>query len=193
MNVKSMNVEIIPARAKTRARTRARRLQMSDGVDEVLAQWARERPDVDVWPMGVVGRVGRLHRLLDRGLREFFAQHGLENSEFDVLATLRRSGAPYELTAGDLLKAAMVTSGAITNRIDRMEAKGLVERIRDTDDRRSVRIRLTKRGLELIDELIPLHVENETRMLAGLPREAHDDLAALLRTLLESLGDTSLT
>src|SRR3954451_17130355 len=116
---------------------------MADAVDDILAQWARERPDLDVSPMGIIGRISRLQMLLHRELREFFATRGLENWEFDVLAMLRRSGAPYELTAGALLKAAMVTSGAITNRIDRMEAKGLVERVRDAGDRRSVRIRLT--------------------------------------------------
>jgi DNA-binding MarR family transcriptional regulator len=165
---------------------------VSDAVDAVIAQWGRERPDLDVSPMGVVGRLSRAARLLDRGLREFFAEHGLERFEFDVLATLRRSGEPYELTAGALLKASMVTSGAITNRIDRMEAKGLVERIRDTGDRRSVRIRLTTAGLELIDELVGLHVANEAAMLSGLKPSDQDQLMSLLRKLLESLGDTSL-
>ncbi|MBO2448930.1 MarR family transcriptional regulator [Actinomadura barringtoniae] len=165
---------------------------MSDAVDAVIAQWGRERPDLDVWPMAIIGRLSRLSRMLDRGLREFFAEHGLERFEFDVLATLRRSGEPYELTAGALLKASMVTSGAITNRIDRMEAKGLVERIRDTGDRRSVRIRLTPAGLELIDKLVGLHVANEARMLAGLDPADRDQLEGLLRNLLESMGDTSL-
>lgn len=90
---------------------------MSDAMDQLLTQWRRERPDVDVWPMGVIGRITRLSRLLDRELKEFFAGHGLERWEFDVLATLRRSGPPYELTAGALNRAAMVTSGAITNRL----------------------------------------------------------------------------
>ncbi|MET9342240.1 MULTISPECIES: MarR family winged helix-turn-helix transcriptional regulator [unclassified Nonomuraea] len=165
---------------------------MSDAVDAVIAQWGRERPDLDVWPMGVVGRISRLSRLLGHGLKEFFAEHGLENFEFDVLATLRRSGPPYELTAGALLKAAMVTSGAITNRIDKMEAKGLVERIRDSDDRRSVRIRLTPRGYALVDELIGLHVANEARMLAALAPEQREQLCGLLRVVLESMGDTSI-
>ncbi|MFG1941521.1 MarR family winged helix-turn-helix transcriptional regulator [Nonomuraea sp. NPDC048826] len=165
---------------------------MSDAVDALTGQWRRERPDVDVWPMEVVGRVSRLSRLLERGLRELFAEHGLEQHEFDVLATLRRSGPPYELTAGALLKAAMVTSGAITNRIDKLERKGLVERLRDSGDRRSVRIRLTEAGRELIDELVPRHVANEARLLSGLDAEDRDHLVRLLRQLLESLGDTSL-
>jgi DNA-binding MarR family transcriptional regulator len=164
---------------------------MSDAVDAVTAQWRRERPDVDVWPMEVVGRVSRLSRLLERELRGPFAEHGLESFEFDVLATLRRSGAPYELTAGALLKAAMVTSGAITNRIDKLEAKGLVQRVRDSGDRRTVRIRLSERGLELIDELLVVHVANEARLLSGLAPADRDHLIVLLRGLLESLGDTA--
>lgn len=164
---------------------------MADAVDDILAQWRRERPDVDVAPMGVIGRISRLQQLLNRELREFFAGHGLENWEFDVLATLRRSGAPYELTAGALLRTSMVTSGAITNRIDRLEARGLVERVRDAGDRRSVRIRLTGAGLALVDEVVGLHARNEARLLAGLDPAERERLADTLRTLLESLGDTA--
>ncbi|MGP4028252.1 MarR family winged helix-turn-helix transcriptional regulator [Actinomadura sp. 3N407] len=165
---------------------------MADAVDAILAQWARERPDMDASPMGVVGRISRAQQLLGRELKDFFAERGLETWEFDVLATLRRHGAPYELTAGALLKAAMVTSGAITNRIDRLEGKGLVERVRDAGDRRSVRIRLTPRGLAIADELVGLHVANEERLLAALGPADRERLAGALRTLLESLGDTSL-
>ncbi|GAA2883986.1 MarR family winged helix-turn-helix transcriptional regulator [Nonomuraea rubra] len=164
---------------------------MGDAVDLILSQWQRERPDVDVWPMGIIGRVSRLSRVLDRELRDFFAAHGLERWEFDVLATLRRSGSPYELTAGSLNRAAMVTSGAITNRIDRLAAKGLVERFPDEEDRRSIRVRLTGPGLAKIDELVGPHVENEARLLAELGPRERDQLAGLLRGLLESLGDTS--
>ncbi|GAA1882413.1 MarR family winged helix-turn-helix transcriptional regulator [Actinomadura bangladeshensis] len=165
---------------------------MADAVDAILAQWGRERPDVDVSPMGVIGRISRAELLLARRLKAFFAERGLESWEFDVLATLRRHGAPYELTAGALLRAAMVTSGAITNRIDRMEAKGLVERVRDTGDRRSVRVRLTPLGLETVDDLVGLHAANEDRLLAALDPAARERLAGALRALLESLGDTSL-
>jgi DNA-binding MarR family transcriptional regulator len=165
---------------------------MADAVDVILAQWGRERPDLDVSAMGVIGRISRAQLLLGRELKEFFGARGLERWEFDVLATLRRHGAPHELTAGALLKAAMVTSGAITNRIDRLEAKGLVERIRDSGDRRSVRIRLTPAGLEIVDELVGLHAANEERLLAGLGPDDRERLAGALRTLLESLGDTSL-
>src|SRR6478672_9454530 len=107
----------------------------ADAVDQIVAAWGRERPDLDAAPMGVMGRISRLSRLLDKEFKDFFAGHGLEFWEFDVLATLRRSGAPYELSAGALLKTAMVTSGAITNRVDRLAAKGLLERVRDPADR----------------------------------------------------------
>jgi DNA-binding MarR family transcriptional regulator len=165
---------------------------MADAVDAIIAMWARERPELDAGPMGVVGRISRLSRLLDKELKDFFAGHGLEFWEFDVLATLRRSGAPFELSAGTLLKSAMVTSGAITNRVDRMAAKGLVQRLPDPGDRRGVRIRLTPDGLALIDKLMPLHVANERRLLAALGAEDSETLAGLLRILATGLGDTSL-
>ncbi|MCO5994205.1 MarR family winged helix-turn-helix transcriptional regulator [Actinoallomurus rhizosphaericola] len=165
---------------------------MSDAVDQILGQWARERPDLDAWPMGIIGRINRLSRLVDRELKDFFAGHGLEHWEFDVLATLRRSGPPYALTAGALNRAAMVTSGAITNRIDRLAAKGLVERVPDEQDRRSVRVRLTERGRALVDEVVGLHVANEARLLASLSPDRRRELADLLRDLLGSFGDTSI-
>lgn len=166
---------------------------MADAIDAVIEQWRRERPDADIWPMGILGRIVRLSRVLEREYRKFFAEHGLEAWEFDVLTTLRRSGEPYELTASELLKASLVTSGAITNRIDRMEAKGLVERVRDQDDRRSVHIRLTPHGREVVDSLLDLHFANAVRMLQPLDHAEREQLANGLRTLLESLGDTSLT
>lgn len=165
---------------------------MADAVDAIIAMWARERPDLDPAPMGIVGRISRLSRLLDKELKEFFAGHGLEFWEFDVLATLRRSGAPHELSPGALLKTAMVTSGAITNRVDRMEAKGLVERRPDPADRRGVLIRLTPAGLALIDDLMPKHIANERRLLADLAAEDRRQLGDLLRVLATGLGDTSL-
>ncbi|KAB2348433.1 MarR family winged helix-turn-helix transcriptional regulator [Actinomadura rudentiformis] len=165
---------------------------MSDAVDEIRAQWGRERPDLDTWPMGIVGRISRLSRLLDRELKEFFAGYGLEFWEFDVLATLRRAGGTNGLTAGDLNKAAMVTSGAITNRIDRLASKGLVERVPDPQDRRSIRVRLTDQGRTMVDEIVGPHVENEARLLASLGSEERTQLEATLRSVLESLGDKSL-
>ncbi|MCP2291236.1 MarR family winged helix-turn-helix transcriptional regulator [Nocardia amikacinitolerans] len=165
---------------------------MGDAVDLITAAWHRERPDVDVSPMHIIGRITRLSRVLEQDLKRFFAGHGLEFWEFDVLATLRRSGGAEGLTAGALNRAAMVTSGAITNRIDRLAAKGLVERMPCPEDRRSVRVRLTAEGRKLVDELLPLHVANEQRLLDALDTQDRDQLAALLRRLAESLGDTAL-
>src|SRR5918994_3935921 len=125
----------------------------TDAVDRVIAQWDAVRPDLDNSPIGVVGRVSRLSRLIDRRLGENFARFGIENWMYDVLATLRRSGEPYELTAGELVRQTMVTTGAITNRIDRLVERGFVERAR-TDDRRKVIVRLTKSGLDLVDEVV---------------------------------------
>lgn len=122
----------------------------------------------------------------------FAAERGLEMGEFDVLTTLQRSGPPYELTAGAFRKAAMVTSGAITNRIDRMEAKGLVERVRDTGDRRTVKIRLTERGHDVTRTFMKEHLANEARLLADFDREECEELAAKLRKLLVALGDTTI-
>nr|WP_221333171.1 MarR family transcriptional regulator [Nocardia transvalensis] len=148
---------------------------------------------MDVWPTHVVGRLKRLGHLFEREMKDFFANYGLEYWEFDVLSTLRRSGGPDGLTAGGLIKTTMVTSGAITNRIDRMEAKGLVRRTPDPKDRRTVRIQLTDEGLDTIDRLMPLHVDNEIRLLGGVDRAELDQLAGLLRVLSESLGDTTLS
>ncbi|MCP2318468.1 DNA-binding transcriptional regulator, MarR family [Nocardia amikacinitolerans] len=165
---------------------------MGDAVDLITEAWHRERPDVDVSPMHIIGRITRLSRVLEQDLKRFFAGHGLEFWEFDVLATLRRSGGEEGLTAGALNRAAMVTSGAITNRIDRLAAKRLVERMPCPEDRRSVRVRLTVEGRKLVDELLPLHVANEQRLLDALDTQDRDQLAALLRRLAESLGDTAL-
>ncbi len=168
---------------------------MEDAVDRITGQWRRERPDLAdaVWPIGLVGRVQRLDRILERELKAFFAQRDLELWESDVLLTLRRAGAPYALTPGALLKAAMVTSSAMTNRIDRLEAKGLVERSPGPDDRRSVRVQLTPRAHELIDEFFAEHLANEARLFAGLTADEREQLAGLLRTALHALGDTDIT
>ncbi|WP_119728572.1 MarR family winged helix-turn-helix transcriptional regulator [Thermomonospora amylolytica] len=166
---------------------------MRDGVDRILDQWRAERPDIDPSPMGIVGRVARLHRLLDRALGDNFAAHGLQRGEFDILATLRRSGPPYRLTAGALTASAMVTSGAITNRIDRLAAKGLVTRETDPANRRSVLITLTDEGRRLVDRVLLTHVHLESRLLSGLTPEDRETLTAVLRKLLVTLGDTDPT
>ncbi|MEU4248188.1 MarR family transcriptional regulator [Amycolatopsis sp. NPDC026612] len=164
---------------------------MADHVDRVLEQWHAERPDLDVSPMGVIGRLTRLSAVVDGELRRTFARHGLDRATFDVLATLRRSGPPYRLTPTELMRSAMVTSGAITQRLDKMEARGLVERTPNEADGRGVRVQLTEAGGELIDRALPDHVETEHRILAALDDGAREELAATLRMLLESLGGAS--
>jgi DNA-binding MarR family transcriptional regulator len=146
------------------------------------------RPDVDVSPIHVIGRVSRLSRLVDRRLAENFARYGIESWMYDVLATLRRSGEPYELTAGELVRQTMVTTGAVTNRIDRLEERGLVERTR-TRDRRKVVVRLTEKGLDLVDDVVHGHMATEREILAALSPRQQRELTGLLRTILVSLGD----
>jgi DNA-binding MarR family transcriptional regulator len=163
---------------------------VQDNVDWRLDQWRAERPDIDPSPMGVVARIQRASRLLERELRDNFARHGLQLWEFDVLGTLLRSGPPYQLTAGQLVESAMVTSGAITNRIDRLVAREFVTREVDPANRRSVLITLTDSGRELINEVVVTHVDLEARLLADLTGADREQLAGLLRRLLTSLGDT---
>jgi DNA-binding MarR family transcriptional regulator len=162
---------------------------LQDNVDWRMDQWRVERPDIDPAPMGVVGRIQRACRLLERELRDNFARHGLQIWEFDMLGTLLRSGPPYRLTAGQLVEASMVTSGAITNRIDRLVAKELVTREVDPLNRRSVLITLTASGKELVDRVVVDHVDLEARLLAGLGGREQEMLAGLLRDLLIGLGD----
>ncbi len=159
-----------------------------DAVDRITQQWASVRPDVDSTPIEVIGRVSRLSRMIDRRLSENFATFGIENWMYDVLATLRRVGPPHELTAGDLVGQSMVTTGAITNRIDRLEQRGLVERA-SAADRRKVIVRLTASGLALVDEVVQSHMATERELLAGLSDRQQRELAAMLRTLLIGLDD----
>jgi len=162
---------------------------MADHVDLVLAQWSEQRPDLDASPMGVIGRLSRLSQLFDGELRRNFARHDLDRASFDVLATLRRSNSEHSLTPAGLMRSSMVTSGAISQRLDRLEARGLVTRAPSETDGRGVRVTLTAEGLRLIDAVLPTHVDTEDQLLAGLSAAERDQLAGLLRALLESLGD----
>jgi DNA-binding MarR family transcriptional regulator len=139
-----------------------------DHVDKILEQWQRERPDLDTAPMGLLGRLGRLHAHLIRETEAVLATHGLSRASFDVMATLRRSGPPYRLSPGDLLAATMVTSGTMTNRIDQLEKQHLVERIANPGDGRSVLIGLTDKGFAVIEAAVTAHVENQHRLTAML-------------------------
>ncbi len=164
---------------------------MPDHLDFVIARWAVERPDLDVSPMAVIGRVSRLARVIDTELNRVFSAHGLDRPMFDVLATLRRAGPPHRLTPAELLRSSMVTSGAVTQRLDRLEKRGLVARSPSELDGRSVYVSLTTDGLALIDRVLPDHVANEHRLLAPLTEAQRKSLADTLRRLLESLGDVS--
>jgi DNA-binding MarR family transcriptional regulator len=155
----------------------------SDEVDHLIEAWRRERPDVDVTPMEVLSRVGRLSRHLDRARRAAFAEHDIEGWEFDVLAALRRAGPPYELTPGMLLAQTMVTSGTMTARVDKLTARGLVDRRRDEDDRRAVRVRLTDKGRTVVDGALDVLLAHERTLLADLDTADQAALAALLRRL----------
>lgn len=156
---------------------------MRDEVDRLVEAWARERSDVDLQPMEVLSRVTRLGHHLDRARRQAFAEHDIESWEFDVLAALRRAGTPYELSPGRLLKETLVTSGTMTNRVDRLAARGLVARLPDPSDRRGVLVRLTPSGLTTVDGALDGLLSREQALLTGLDAGQQRILAGLLRAL----------
>lgn len=156
---------------------------MRDEVDELIEAWERERSDLDLDAMAVFSRISRLARHLDLARREAFTRHGIESWEFDVLAALRRAGAPYELSPGRLLRETLVTSGTMTNRVDRLAARGLVERLPDPRDRRGVLVRLTGSGRSTVDGALEGLLSRERALLAGLDSADQKRLAGLLRAL----------
>jgi DNA-binding MarR family transcriptional regulator len=162
----------------------ARLRRMRDEVDELVEAWARERGDLDLAPVAVFSRISRLARHLDLARRQAFTDHGIESWEFDVLAALRRAGAPYELSPGRLLRETLVTSGTMTNRVDRLAARGYVERYPDPEDRRGVIVRLTAEGKTAVDAAFEALLEAEKALLAELPAKEQKRLAGLLRSLL---------
>ena len=155
-----------------------------DEVDLVVEAWARERPDLDVAPMRVLSRVTRLARHLDRQRAAAFNAHGLETWEFDVLAALRRAGPPNQLSPGQLLRETLVTSGTMTNRVDRLAARGLVRRDLRPGDKRGVLVGLTAAGREAVDAALADLLQAERRLLAGLAEDDQHQLAGTLRRLL---------
>ncbi len=155
----------------------------SDEVDRIVDAWARERPDLDVAPLQVLSRVDRLARHLDRARRTAFTASGLEPWEFDVLAALRRAGAPYQLSPKDLLQQTLVSSGTMTNRIDRLVERRLVEGRADPHERRGVLVVMRGAGREQVDAAITVLVADEAEMLAGLSRADQERLSGLLRKL----------
>ena len=159
-----------------------------DHAEHVVEQWQAERPDLDATPILVIGRIHRLAIALDVELLKVYAAHGLGDGDFDVLATLRRSGPPYELTPTELMEQTMVTSGAVSKRLDRLEGAGLVARRVSEGDRRSRIVALTGAGRELMDRAVPEHLANEARLLTGLTDRESTQLAGLLGKLAVSLG-----
>jgi DNA-binding MarR family transcriptional regulator len=156
---------------------------MQDEVDRLVAAWRRERPDLDVGPLEVLSRVTRLARHLDRARRTAFAAHELAQWEFDVLSALRRSGPPYRMSPGALLQQTLVTSGTMTNRIDRLTERGLVRREADPHDRRGVLVVLTDAGRATVDAALTDLLSHEQDLLAGLTQRQREVLAGTLRDL----------
>lgn len=155
-----------------------------DEVDLILAAWARELPDVDVSPLGSLSRLSRLARHLDRARSDAFAAHELEVWEFDVLAALRRAGPPYELSPGELIRQTLSTSGTMTNRVNRLEARGLVVRQPNADDRRGVLVRLTDAGRDRVQDALADLLTFERGVLAAVDPDEREHLVVLLRRLL---------
>jgi DNA-binding MarR family transcriptional regulator len=159
---------------------------MPDAVDQVIAQWHRERPDLDLAAMGTIGRLARLFAYLAPAVESVLRDHGLSTGEFDVLAALRRDGAPFRQTPSDLAAALMLSPAAMTNRLDRLESAGLISREPNPASRRSLLVSLTDEGLRAVDATVTEHVANEERLLSGLSAAQRGRLDDLLRRLLAS-------
>jgi DNA-binding MarR family transcriptional regulator len=157
-----------------------------DHVDRVLGQWASERPDLDLAPLAVVARLGRLGRYVDQGLERGLAEFGLTRESWDVLASLRRLGPPFRTSPTELYRGLMRTSGAMTQRLHRLQRAGLIARVVDPDDGRSRLVELTPDGVQLTDRVAPLHLANERALLEALDDEEREALAGLLKKLLVS-------
>lgn len=163
---------------------------VGDHVDRVRALWAQEAPDVDTTPLAVIARLGRIQAYIDSGLDRVFSRHGLTRGSWDVLASLRRVGEPYQLAPTELYRMQMRTSGAITHTLRALEHAGLVDRLPNPVDGRSLLVRLTDAGCRLVDRVVPIHLDNERRMLDPLTTDEQARLADLLRTLLVAFERT---
>lgn len=161
--------------------------QRHDEVAELVAAWRRERPDLDVAPLEVLSRITRLARQLDIARRAAFAKHGLETWGFDVLAALRRAGAPYQLTPGQLIHENLVTSGTVTNRLDRLESEGLLTRHPDPSDGRGTLVRITQQGITVVDAALADLLHREKELIKSLKFDEQSTLADLLSSILTGL------
>ena len=156
--------------------------QNQDHVDRVQAQWRAERPEIDTSPMGVIARLHRIADALRGELLTLYREHGLGEGEFDILATLRRSGAPFELTPSELAQQTMVTTGAVSKRLDRLETAGLVTRRENLEDARGRVVALTPQGRDTIDRAYEAHMRNEARLLDHFSAAEREQLQGLLRS-----------
>lgn len=157
-----------------------------DAIDRVLVQWREERPELNTLPMSIMGRMMRLTKHLEAAVADVHKRYDLKMGEFDVLATLLRSGEPYRLTPSDLLASMMLTSGAMTNRLDKLEQKGLISRLHSVADRRSIEVQLTEDGLAVINTLVSEHVKAQEQLLAGLSGPEQQQLTLLLKSWLSA-------
>lgn len=162
----------------------------TDIVDELLQQWAAERPKMDVSALGVVVRIQMLAKLLTRRTARALKGHGLKHWEYDVLSVLRRQGAPFELPATEIASSALLTTGAMTTRIDGLQERGLVSRRKSREDARSILVRLTARGIEVVDHAIESRLEEANEVLANIPVAEQKRIADSLRELLVGIQGT---
>jgi DNA-binding MarR family transcriptional regulator len=160
-----------------------------DAVDAITGQWNAERPDLETLPMAVFGRIYRLSRLMGDRMEKAYQRYGIGRGEFDVLATLRRSGAPYTLSPRQLSATLMLTTGGMTGRLDKLERAGLVDRAPDPNDRRGLRVTLTEQGLSVIDQAVGAGLALQKQALDGLPPQQAQQLADLLRLLLAATAE----
>jgi len=169
------------------------RQEKPDHVDRIIAQWKEECPQLDVSSMGVFGRIARLAKLCEKARSDALADFGFKDGEFDVMATLRRAGSPYTLSPTALYRSLMLTSGAMTNRLNRLEQKGWIERLPNLADRRGMAVRLTDGGLTTLEDAVIIHLETQNAMLAGLRNHDRVHLAALLKTALAALPNDGMS
>ncbi|HDM8240122.1 MarR family winged helix-turn-helix transcriptional regulator [Vibrio campbellii] len=155
-----------------------------DAIDKVVSQWAKEKPELDTEPMAIMGRLMRIAKHMENHVAELHKRYDLKMGEFDVLATLRRSGQPYRLTPSELISSMMLTSGAMTNRLDKLEKKGLIAREHSKEDRRSVTVELTAKGFELIDSLIEQHLQAQHELMGSLNSAEKGQVNQALKLLL---------
>ena len=163
------------------------RSMKNNHVDNILQQWSKERPDLDTSPMAITGRIAQISASFGREMQETFSEYELNHASFDLLATLLRSGPPYSLSPSKLISSTMVTSGTMTNRIDRLEEAGLVIRTQNGEDKRSYIVSLTDKGYSIINQAIEVHVQKLHHLTKGLSADECEVLSTLLQRLISSI------